>query len=235
MKFCLFVIAASALLAVALGDGVVEQLVSVRAQVNALIIKNNVKEAMAAYTYDFDHLIATGGVTNGNTSDPRFQVALDASVSHFCQGPNEFLGWVNWFGGALAGNYTTVAQVRGFYQVLALYVMKNISDHRLSNEIVTIGADGRSAAYKGKLCHDTINAFTALPGDNNVPQPIKDCGHYENVFKVRDDLSVCMSFFYDVGTFAVRSAAQTVPVPAGATSVQVPPSLVIILQDISRI
>jgi hypothetical protein len=155
-----------------------------------------VLEAMHAYTFAVDNLVATGGLYS--TTSPQFQRALDEVLASFCAEP-EFRGWLNWFGGPLVANFTTLTQVSSFYTSFASTIIKNISNHIVTSEIVTLGNDGVHALYKAKLYHPCINAAYS---DYAPPYPWSaDFGIYGNTFLFLPLGGVCLQQFVSNGTF----------------------------------
>jgi len=164
-----------------------------------------VSNAMGTYTFLVDHLVAVGA-TNAPTS-PAFQTALDALMGVFCP-QQQFRGWINWFGGAVVANFTTVNQTRAFYTEFGSVIMKNISNHVLGSPSVTF-IDENHVSYVSKVTHHCFNAAYS----NYVPPPVwsADYGHYTNTYLIGPGGEVCMQQFIEYGLF-VEMFAPNAPV-----------------------
>jgi hypothetical protein len=155
-----------------------------QAQINVLVIKDNVREAMANYAFRFDHFIAVCGAAN-NQSNPACPAALDVVMTTFCPDLS-FEGWNDFFAGFVVPTQATRGAVRSFYAALPAS-MNGLSNHQVFPGPVSVAQDRRSATFVGKLTHAGLDA---------AGQISFDYGTYTNTFKVNPvDLSVCMSSF----------------------------------------
>lgn len=133
---------------------------------------------MSVYTHRIDRLVAVAGKVDHDNTDPLFVGALDEVMSSFC-GDGVFQSYINWFAGALAANFTTVAQLRtNLDTVVANLLLKNVSWHMITSPVCSPlkSGDEITAVVKAKLYHPTINIGYTFPD----PSFSKDAGIYHN-------------------------------------------------------
>jgi hypothetical protein len=162
--------------------------------VNQLAIKMAVREAQFTYNRDIDRAF-TIGLSQGNPPTAKFNASIDRIMTHFCRDQTEWHSFVDQID---SPNATTWTAIKGLYTLFsALPVWQNFSRHEVNNEIVTpyvVNGVQFAQLHCMLVQHSTRGVFPFY----------SSFGQYNNIWRLNNDGSWCMTNFKSTTTATYR-------------------------------